>query len=241
LAVSLKGLTERIRDTRVSTPSLKRTEDAIRAQPMFGFYEDLKTRFLKDWLRRFAAVSEAELAGMSPAEVQRLIQEHQRHQVTQLLKGKVQPVDLDMSEHLGMHDTLESEFRDREFWQPANAAVKTGFVRWIMDVVQAFGMLNGRRHALFKSLVCPEQYLLFGLALSHLPEEDERPIRMMPYLKPFARKGTYLLEIRKRDIGDQEAYHHELRHYTLPFVFAFDQMRQFNLRRELVSFFTSTY
>ena len=42
-------------------------------------------------------------------------------------------------------------------------------------------------------------------------------------------------------IGDAEAYHHELRHYTLPFLFAFEQMHKFRVRQELVSFFTSAY
>jgi len=108
-------------------------------------------------------------------------------------------------------------------------------------VVQAFGMLKGQRHAFFQSEDHQEHYLLFGLGLSHLPETSDEPIRMVPYLKPFTRKGTYLLEIRRRDIGDAEKYHHELRHYTLPFLFAFDQMKQFEIRKELVSFFTSGY
>jgi len=175
------------------------------------------------------------------AEIQRMIQEHQRHQLTQLLKGRIKPIDLDMTDYLGLHDTLEAGFNDTEFWRSANAASKAAFIKWVMDVVRAFGMLKGLRHAFFQSEDHPEQYLLFGLGLSHLPEASEDAIRMVPYIKPFTRKGTYLLEIRRRDIGDSDAYYHELRHYTLPFLFAFDKMKEFEIRQELVSFFTTGY
>lgn len=241
LSVSLKGLSGKIADPSVTSASLRVMEDRVRALPSFGLYEDLKTRFLKDWLQRFTSLTEGQIKDLDPAEVQRIIQEHQRHQLTHLLRGKVKPVELDMTEHLGLHDTLEGDFRDADFWKGANAAAKTSFLKWIIDVVQAFGMLKGNRHAFFQSQDHEEHYLLFGLGLSHLPEASDDPIRMVPYLKPFTRKGTYLLEIRRRDIGDSEAYHHELRHYTLPFLFAFDQMQQFELRQDLVSFFTSKY
>lgn len=241
LSVAMQALGKRIGDHAVRSSELRKLEDKIRDLPSFGLYEDLKVRFLKDWLSRFAKMGEDAVKDLSPADVQRLIQEHQRHQLTSLLKGRIRPVDMDMSEHLGLHDTLEGEFRNEDFWTGANTAAKSGFLRWVMDVVQAFGMLKGQRHAFFQSQDDPQQYLLFGLGLSHLPENSADPIRMVPYLKPFTRKGTYLLEIRRRDIGDSEEYHHELRHYTLPFLFAFDKMKEFEIRKELVSFFTSTY
>jgi hypothetical protein len=241
LSVTLKGLTDKIVDPAVANTTLRLLEDKVRATPSFGLYEDLKARFLKEWLGRFASLDDAKLKGLDAAEVQRLIQEHQRHQMTRLLKTKIKQVDLDMTEHLGLHDTLEGGFKDGDFWARANVAARNGFVQWVMDVVKAFGMLKGMRHAFFQSVDAPEHYLLFGLGLSHLPEASDEVIRMVPYLKPFTRKGQYLLEIRKRDIGDPEQYHHELCHYTLPFLFAFDQMEEFELRKELVSFFTSTY
>jgi hypothetical protein len=241
LSETLRGLTGKIRDPSVAGPTLRLMEDKVRAQPSFVLYEDLKTRFLKDWLGHFGHLGEEQLKGLEPAEIQRLIQEHQRHQMTQLLKGRVKQVELDMTEHLGLHDTLEGNFSDAAFWRGANVAAKTAFLKWVMDVVQAFGMLKGQRFAFFQSEEHAEQYLLFGLGLSHLPEASAEPVRMVPYLKPFTRKGTYLLEIRRRDIGDTAAYYHELRHYTLPFLFAFDQMKEFEIRKELVSFFTTGY
>jgi hypothetical protein len=241
LSTTLKGLSTKIADASVSGPTLRRMEDKVREMPNFGLYEDLKQRFLKDWLGRFSDLTDAKLKDLSPAEIQRMIQEHQRHQLTQLLKGKIKAVELDMTDHLGLHDTLEGDFKDEAFWRAANVAVKTAFFKWIMDVVQAFGMLKGLRYAFFQSIDHPELYLLFGLGLSHLPEASDEPIRMVPYLKPFTLKGTYLLEIRRRDIGDSEAYFRELRHYTLPFLFAFDQMKEFEIRKELVSFFTTGY
>jgi hypothetical protein len=241
LSAMLRGLSTKIADPTVNTGTLRKMEEKVREQPAFALYEDLKTRFLRDWLARFSNLSEEQLKGLSAAEIQRMIQEHQRHQLTQLLKGHIKQVDLDMTEHLGLHDTLEGGFGDTEFWKGANNAAKTAFVKWIMDVVQAFGMLKSQRYAFFQSEDHEDQYLLFGLGLSHLPEASEEAIRMVPYIKPFTRKGAYLLEIRRRDIGDTDAYFHELRHYTLPFLFAFDQMQEFQLRKELVSFFTTGY
>lgn len=241
LSEGLVELTAKIRDPGVRSVTLRRLEDSVRDLPCFGLYEDLKTRFLKDWLRRFVTLDEEKLKGMTPSEVQHLIQEHQRHQLTQLLKAQIRPVELDMTEHLGLHDTLEGNFEDEKFWSGANVAAKRAFLKWVMDVVLAFGMLKGQRFAFFQNESDESQYLLFGLGLSHLPEASSEPIRMVPYIKPFTRKGTYLLEIRRREIGDAEAYYHELRHYTLPFLFAFDSMKEFEIRNELVSFFTSTY
>jgi hypothetical protein len=241
LSVMLGGLSKKIGDAAVRSTELRKMEEKVRNLPIFGLYEDLKSRFLKDWLKRFSDLTDAQLKGLDPAEIQRMIQEHQRHQLTQLLKGKIKVVEMDMTEHLGLHDTLEGSFREQDFWSSANAAAKTGFLKWIVDVVQAFGMLKGHRHAFFQCEEHDEQYLLFGLGFSHMPEASDEPIQMVPYVKPFTRKGTYLLEIRKRDIGDVDEYNRELRHYTLPFVFAFDQMKKFELRKELVSFFTTGY
>ena len=241
LAAQLSDLSGEILNPSVPTGVLRAKENKVRALPIFGLYEDLKTRFLTDWLARFSNLKDDQLKGLDPAEIQRLIQEHQRHQLTHLLKGKIKLLDMDMTEHLGLHDTLEAGFRDEDFWKGANAAAKTSFLKWVMDAVQAFGMLKGNRYAFFQSQASPELYLLFGLGLSHMPQNSPDPIRMLPYVKPFTRKGTYLLEIRKRDIGDSDAYYKELRHYTLPFLYAFDQMDKFEIRRELLSFFTTGY
>lgn len=241
LSVALKKITDQIKSKTANAKAIKGMEDQVRATSSFTLYEDLKSRFLKDWLSKFTDMAEKDLEGLTPGEIQALIQEHQRHQMTKLLKSKIKLVETDMTGQLGMHDTLESDFRDEDFWIGANVAAKTGFINWIMDVVQAFGMLKGQRYAFFQSEDDKELYMLFGLGLSQLPEASNDPIRMIPYLKPFTRKGTYLLEIRKRDIGDTEAYYHELLHYTLPFVFAFDQMPEFNIRSELTSFFTTKY
>lgn len=242
LSNAIQAISDNIRAPEISTTELKQLEDKLRTTPAFDLYEDLKERFLRDWLVRFTGMNSGEVEGLSPGDIQELIQEHQRHQMTALLKAKIKLVETDMSTHLGLHDTLEGNFRDEDFWKGANVSVKTAFIKWIMDVVQAHGMLRGQRYAFFQSENNKEQYLLFGLGISRLPNATNNdPIRMVPYLKPFTRKGTYLLEIRKRDIGDAEEYYHELLHYTLPFLFAFDQMHNFNIRKELTSFFTSKY
>lgn len=241
LSNTMKKLSEQIKDPGVSATEIRKLEDSLRETTSFDLYEDLKERFLKDWLARFTGMDSGAIEGLSPAEIQELIQEHRRHQMTQLLKTRIKLVETDMSTHLGVHDTMEAHFQDEEFWKGANVAAKTTFIKWVMDVVQAFGMLKGQRYAFFQSVDNTEHYLLFGLGLSHLPEVSDEPIRMIPYLKPFTRKGTYLLEIRKRDIGDPEAYYHELIHYTLPFLFAFDKMPEIEIRKELTTFFTSKY
>lgn len=242
LSQTIQGLSDRIDTPEVGTGEIKKLEDELRETTAFDLYEELKQRFLKDWLVRFTGMNDGEIEGLTPADIQELIQEHQRHQMTQLLKGKIKLVETDMSTHLGLHDTLEGNFRDQDFWKGANVSVKTAFIKWIMDVVQAHGMLRGLRYAFFQSEGNKEHYLLFGLGLSELPDsKTNEPIRMIPYIKPFTRKGTYLLEIRKRDIGNSDDYFHELLHYTMPFLFAFDQMKEFEIKKELTSFFTSKY
>ncbi len=241
LSKLLDGLSEKIRDPKVRTRTIKTIEDNIRDVPAFATYEAFKERFLRDWLARFAGVSEAELARLGPEEVQRLIQEHQRHQTTQLVKAGVRPLDTDIHEHLGIHDTLEGEFRDEEFWRPANVRVKRDFNAWVLQVVQAVGMVNGQRFAFFQSEADEQCYLLCGLALPRLPETEEEPIRMVPYLKPFTRKAGYLLEVRARAVSERPAYYAELRHYTLPFLFGFDKVPALEVPKALRDFFNSRY
>ncbi len=161
--------------------------------------------------------------------------------MTHLLKTKIVVSDVDMTEHLGLHDTLECTFAEESFWTGANTGVRNGFRAWILGAIQAFGMLKGQRYAFFQSKDDQDQYLLFGVGIKDFSDMDETPLEMVPYIKPFTRKGGYLLEIRKREIGDPEEYHHELRHYVLPFLFAFDQMNNFALNKDLISFFTSHY
>ena len=102
-------------------------------------------------------------------------------------------------------------------------------------------MLKGRRYAFFQSKRDSDQYLLFGVGVTDLPDAKGLPLVMVPYVKPFTRKGGYLLEIRQREINDPEQYHHELRHYVLPFLFGFDQVPNFEVSTELITFFTSSY
>jgi hypothetical protein len=237
----LQGLAEKIGKPAVRTRTLKTIEDNIREMAPFLTYEELKQRFLKDWLATFAGASEQELALLGEAEVQRLIQEHQRHQATQLVRAGVRPLDTDVVQYLGMHDTLEAEFREEPFWERANAAVRRGFHEWTLRVVRAVGMPNGLRYAFFQSEVDEACYLLCGLGLPRLPDPGGAPIRLLPYLKPFTRKAGYLLEIRKRALGDSNTYYQELRHYTLPFLFGCDQVRGLEVPRALRNFFNSQY
>ena len=240
LSHQLNRLEEQTKNPAQSMSSVKQLEDKIRESTPFTTYESLKGKFLKDWIGRFAPVDQAQLDEMSPLQVQQLIQEHQRHQMTELLKMKIKQVDTDMSEHLGLHDTLEGDFREEGFWKGGNRAAKNGFNQWVLAVVQAFGMLKGQRYAFFQSENNPT-FLLFGLGLPSLMAVQEETIRLVPYVKPFTKKGSYLLEIRQREIAEPDEYYHELRHYTLPFLFAFDQMKNFSVNKELVSFFTSKY
>ncbi len=241
LGKALGAMRDKLGNQAVRVMDIKAQEDKLRETMTFHIYEDLKTRFLRDWLARFSSLSAAEIAGMPTEEVQKLIQEHQRHQMSQLVKYKVALSDTDMTEHLGVHDTLECEFADSTFWEPASAPVRQGFKQWILGAVQAFGMLKGQRYACFQSQTDKDQFLLFGLGVSSLPKAIGQPMVMVPYLKPFTRKATYLLEIRRRDIVEPQVYHHELIHYVLPFLYAFDQMKDFKISKELLTFFNNRY
>jgi hypothetical protein len=237
----LAMLSQKLDNQSVRVADIKTQEDKLRETTTFHIYEDLKVKFLRDWLARFTTLSAAEIAGMNPDEVQKLILEHQRHQVSQLVKYKVVLSDMDMTEHLGVHDTLECEFTDSAFWSQATEPVRQGFKQWILGAVQAFGMLKGLRYACFQSQTDKDQFLLFGIGVSSLPKNVGQPMVMVPYLKPFTRKATYLLEVRRRDIGDTEAYHHELVHYVIPFLYAFDQMKDFKISKDLMTFFNNRY
>ncbi|HKJ00461.1 MAG TPA: hypothetical protein VKB51_18470 [bacterium] len=237
----MEGLAVKILDPAVRTRSVKTIEDNIRGMPSFRTYERLKDRFLRDWLGRFAGISNQQLAKLGPDEVQRLILEHQRHQTTQLVKAGVRPLQADISEHLGVHDTLEGEFTDEAFWAKANVAVRRGFAEWILRVVQAVGMVDGHRYAFFQSEADPNCHLLCGLGLARLPTPEDGPIRMVPYIKPFTRKAGYLLEVRRRHLGDPTTYYAELRHYTLPFMFGFDHVPALEVPKSLREFFNSQY
>jgi len=241
LSQDLNEIEEQIKNISIPVAEVKIIEDQIRDSKHFHTYEDLKIRFLKEWLAKFAAIDPVELEKMDPADVQRQIQEHQRHQMTELLKSKIKLVEEDMTDYLGIHDTLEGGFREEGFWRGCNRAGKSGFSQWILAVIQGFGMLRGQRYALFQSEQNKSQYLLFGLGIPSLQALREETIVLVPYIKPFTKKGNYLLEIRNREIGDPDEYYHELRHYAMPFLFAFDQMRNFDVNKELISFFTSTY
>jgi len=241
LVKGLQDLQAMVSDAGSKMLDVKAKEDRLRSGPVFRKYEDLKGLFLKDWLKRFGNVSDEQVAGLSPEEIQKLILEHQRHQMTQLLKSKVRPVDTDMTPHLSLHDTLEGEYKDPDFWKLANSHVKTGFRQWVLAAIQAFGMLKGQRYAFFQSESNQDQYLLFGLGVASIPTIAGAPIVMVPYIKPFARKAGYLLEIRKRELGDPKEYHHELMHYVMPFLYAFDQLKEFKVSRELMQYFNGRY
>ncbi len=146
----------------------------------------------------------------------------------------------DMVEHLEPHDTLEATFQNTVFWKGATTGVKNGFKDWIMGAIQAYGMLKGQRYALFENEKASDHFLLFGIGVGEIGGEKDL-VEMVSFVKPFTRKAGYLLEIRKRDISDPDEYHAELRHYLMPFLFAFDSMRDFKLNGELLSFFTSNY
>lgn len=241
LSKLLEGLAEKIRNTSVRTRTIKTIEDNIREMPPFQTYEALKERFLRDWLKRFAGVTEEELAQLGPGEVQRLILSHQKFQVTQLVQAGVRLLESDVSEHLGIHDTLEGEFQDVEFWRDANAAVRRSFQEWVLRIVQAAGMVNGHRYAFFQAEADPNTHLLVGLGLPRIPAASDEAIRLVPYLKPFTRKAGYLLEIRHRTLKEPRAYYAELRHYTLPFLFGFDQVSGLEVPRALRDFFNARY
>lgn len=237
------SLNSKVGDKTISIRSIKEEEDGLRQSGPFMAYEDLKTRFLKNWLSQFTSLTDEQIEGLSPEQVQELVIEHQRHQMTELLKTEVNLADTDMSERLGMHDALECSFSNEEFWRGANVSAKNGFRQLILTVIQSFGMLKGKRYAFFQSKTQTDQFLLFGVGLNQLPqgEDEEIAIELVPYMKPFTLKGGYLLEVRQREIGDLDQYHHELRHYVLPFLFAFDRIPNFDVSPETISYFTSNY
>ena len=236
-----EGLIKKIKNPGIPIKDVRKAEEEVRNSAAFSAYEDLKLRFLKDWLSQFMGFPKDQVEGMSVDEIQQLVVEHQRHQMTELLKTKVVPNDADMTQHLGLHDTLECTFENnKDFWQPANVAMKKGFRQWILAVIQTFGMIKGQRYAFFQ-VKGEDIYLLFGVGMAEIPEGDVDDIQMVPYVKPFTKKANYLLEIRQRELGDPDQYSHEIRHYVLPFLFAFDSMPNFNLSKELITFFTSHY
>lgn len=241
LTGEVNKLSAKVGDRAISIRAVKAEEDSLRLSPPFSAYEALKTRFLSDWLRQFGSLTDEQVEGLSPDEIQELVIEHQRHQMTQLLKTEITLSETDMSERMGLHDTLECSFANDVFWESANISARNGFRKLILTVIQSFGMLKGKRYALFQSKGDKEQFLLFGVAIKELPEAREAPLEMIPYIKPFTLKGGYLLEVRKHDIGDPDQYHHELRHYILPFLFAFDQIPNFNVNPETITFFTTNY
>jgi hypothetical protein len=241
LTGEVNRLGAKVSDGSVSIRAVKAEEDSLRQSPPFIAYEDLKTRFLKNWLSQFTNLTEEQIEGLSADEVQELVIEHQRHQMVQLLKTEITLSETDMSERLGLHDTLECGFTNEVFWDSANISAKNGFRQFILTVIQSFGMLKGKRYALFQSKTDKDQFLLFGVGFGEIPEAREAPLEMIPYMKPFTQKGGYLLEVRKREIGDPDQYHHELRHYVLPFLFAFDQIPNFNVNAETITFFTTNY
>jgi hypothetical protein len=241
LSEQLEGLLQRTQAGREAIQQVKALEDRLRDTAEFAQYERLKEEFLKQWLGRFSNQSEEKLAGLAPEEVQRLVVEHQRHQMTQLLKSQVKLATVDMSEHLDAHETLECEFKDQEFWKGANSNARLGFRDWVLSAVQAFGMLKGQRYALFENERDASQLLLFGIGVAGFSEKRDQALKMVPFAKPFTRRAGYLLEIRRRELGESAEYHNELRHYVLPFLFAFDAMKEFRISSDLRSFFTSQY
>ncbi|MCH7477201.1 MAG: hypothetical protein IIA14_03755, partial [SAR324 cluster bacterium] len=120
-------LIKQVENPTIATQKLKEAEDHLRETPAFQAYENFKNRFLRDWLSQFAGVSAEEIAGMAPEEIQQMVREHERHQMTQLLKTQINPSPQDMTEHLGLHDTLEGTFGNEDFWSAANIGAKNGF------------------------------------------------------------------------------------------------------------------
>jgi len=241
LSASLVELVQDLKMEADEIQAIRAKEEALRESPEFANYESLKQAFLKQWLGRFTGMSDEEIENLAPEEAQRLIVEHQRHQMTQLLKSEVKLTSIDMGEHLNVHDTLEGEFTDEAFWTGANVSARKGFRDWVLGAVQAFGMLKGQRYALFENTKDADQMLLLGIGVAEISEVEGELVKMVPFAKPFTRKSGYLLEIRNRGLGDSAEYYVELRHYVLPFLFAFDSMKEFKLNGDLLSFFTSQY
>ena len=240
LKVPTEKLEGQIRDPGIPVKQVAALEKQIREAEPFRHYESLKVRFLRDWLTQFTNSDPEEVANLSPEELRQLVATTQRHQLTQLLKAQVALPDMDMSEHLSLHDTLEGNFHDEVFWDRANQGTRNGFRHWILGVIQSFGIPRGRRYVMAQRKDDDSQLLLFGMGVDTI-SEDTQDLTLVPYIKPFTRKSGYLLEIRRRDLGTDEEYHQQLRHALMPFLFAFDQMRDFKVNRDLVSFFTSAY
>ena len=224
-----------------TTKSIRDEELALRESAAFEAYEEYKTRFLTDWLSQFTSLTGDQIEGKTPEEIQQLVTEHQRHQLTHLLKTQVTLSETDMTDRLGLHDTLECGFSNEEFWQSANVSVKRAFRQLIIAVIQSFGMTRGMRYAFFQMKGEDDYLMLFGMGVKQLPEHDDSPLELVPYMKPFTRKAGFLLEIRRQELTDPDQYFHELRHYVLPFLFAFDQIPNFTVPSDLIGFFTSGY
>ncbi|MCZ6556564.1 MAG: hypothetical protein O7A69_02155 [SAR324 cluster bacterium] len=241
LTKQLRELIEKIGDHSVPITAIKAQEDNIRNSDPFTAYEQLKLRFLREWLGQFSDLNADELANLSTEDIQQLVVEHQRHQMTHLLKSKITLNSSDMTEYLGLHDTLEGRFTEDDFWNNSSDAARSGFRQLVLTVIQSFGVLKGQRYAFFQSDEDKDSYLLFGVGIADMGGNDDGTVELVPYMKPFTRKSGFLLEIRKRDLGDPDQYYHELRHYVLPFLFAFDHIQNFNVDKGLISFFTSNY
>lgn len=241
LSEQIGKLTKKIKSGKTPIHGILEEEQKIRASGDFKTYEKLKIEFLKDWLSMFPEMSNEKLANLSREEIQLLVQEHQRHQMTQLLKSNIKISDLDMTAYLGLHDTLECTFKNESFWSSANIKAKKGFREWILLVLKSFAVIRGQRYVMFQSQTQKDMFLMFGVAVPSLDFDEDKEIEMIPYVKPFTSKSNYMLEIRNREIMDTEQYQHELRHYTLPFIFGIDSMPEYEVEKETISFFTSQY
>ncbi|MDH4121915.1 MAG: hypothetical protein OEV94_10020 [Deltaproteobacteria bacterium] len=237
----ISGLANQAKAPGTPVQDLKKIEDSLRSGQLFKVYENLKEQFLRQWLEKFGGMNKSQVEGMDPKQIQRMIMEHQRHQMTQLLKTQIKPNDTDMSDHLAPHDTMECNYKEKKFWGAANSHVKEEFKKWIMSVIQAFGIIKGHRYAFFQNEKEPDQMLLFGIGVSGFSKKEENMVDMVPFIKPFTRKANFLLEIRHREIGNDDQYFSQLRHYVLPFVFGFDSMEGFKMHQDLIQFFTSKY
>ncbi len=225
----------------VTTKSIRDEEQTLRETAAFEAYEEYKTRFLTDWLSQFTSLTGEQIKGKTPDEIQQMVTEHQRHQLTQLLKTQAALSNTDMTDRLGLHDTLECGFSNEEFWRSANVAVKKAFRELIFAVIQSFGMSKGMRYAFFEMKGSDDHLILFGMGIKELPQDEDSPMELVPYIKPFTRKSGFLLEIRRHELTEQDQYFHELRHYVLPFLFAFDQIPNFSVHSDLIAFFTRGY
>ena len=241
LRKTTERLSKKISNGGIATKSIWDEEQALRETAAFEAYEEYKTRFLTDWLSQFTSLTGDQIKGKSPEEIQQMVTEHQRHQMIHLLKTQVVLSDTDMTDRLGLHDTLEGGFSNEEFWQGANVSVRSAFRQLILGVIQSFGMSKGMRYAFFQMKGDDDHLMLFGMGVKQLPEHDDSPLELVPYMKPFTRKAGFLLEIRRQELTDPDQYFHELRHYVLPFLFAFDQIPNFTVPSDLIGFFTSGY